>query len=115
MAKKSIWIDNTRPPTNYIWAKTDTSGKIIGVYEWMGTSWVKIVSRNTESVTPTGDGIINAITLDGESIQISYSMSPLPGTVAIRTDKGTLTGVTPSGDDPQELVTAELLLWNENY
>ena len=116
MAKKSIWVDNTRPPTNYIWAKTDSSGKIIGVYEYTGTSWIELISKNNpDADVPTGDGVIKAITLSGESINISYSMSELPGTVAIRTDKGTLMGETPSGEDPKELVTVELLSWKENY
>ena len=111
MAKKSIWIDNTRPPTNYIWAKTDASGNIIGVYQWNGSGWIKIAST-TETVTPEGDGTIKAITLEGEEIQLYYSMSAHPGTVVVRTDKGTILGVTPTGEDTQELVTAEMLMWN---
>lgn len=115
MAKKSIWIDNTRPPINYIWAKTDAAGKVIGVYEWSGTTWIKLTSTNdTDGTTPTGDGIIKAVTLEGESINIGYSMSSLPGTVAIRTDKGTLMATTPSGEYPQELVTTEMLSWVDN-
>lgn len=112
MAKKSIWIDNTRPPTNYIWAKTDSSGKVIGVYQWNGSTWVKIAST-TETVTPEGDGTITATTLEGDTIKLAYSMSAQPGTVAIRTDKGTLIGKTPDGEDPQELVTVEMLSWDE--
>lgn len=113
MAKKSIWIDNTRPPTNYIWAKTDTSGNIIGVYQWNGLGWVKIAST-AGTTTPEGDGTITAFTLEGEEIQLYYSMSANPGTVAIRTDKGTLLAASPDGADPQELVTVEMLSWKNN-
>lgn len=44
MAKKTIWKDNTTPPTNYIWMRTDASGNVIGVYEYTNGSWVKIAS-----------------------------------------------------------------------
>jgi len=112
MAKKSIWIDNTRPPINYIWAKTDSAGNIIGVYQWNGTTWIKIASTVVDPNTPKGDGTIQAVTLEGESIDIAYSMSPNPGTIVIRTDKGTILSRTPDGNDPQELVTVEMLSWN---
>ena len=110
MAKKSIWIDNTRPPTNYIWAKTDASGNIIGIYQWNGSAWVKIASTMGD-VTPEGDGTITAITLEGEEIQLYYSISANPGTVVVRTDTGTILANKPSGNDPQEVVTAEMLMW----
>lgn len=111
MAKKSIWIDNTRPPTNYIWAKTDLEGNILGVYEWDGSTWIKIANSNTTDVI--GDGIISAVTLNGEEVQVSYSMSPYPGNIVVRTDEGTVLGATPSGKDPQELVTVELMSWKQ--
>lgn len=109
MAKKTIWIDNTRPPINYIWAKTDASGNIIGIYQWNGSGWVKIASNNTGTVT--GDGTITAVTLEGEEVSVGYSMSPHPGSMVVRTDKGTLLSNTPDGEDPQELVTVEMLSW----
>lgn len=114
MAKKSLWIDNDRPPINYIWAKTDDAGNIIGVYQYNGVAWVKIASQVTEP-TVEGDGTIAAVTLEGEPIQLYYSMSPISGTAVIRTDKGTITAKTPTGADPNELITAELLSWNYKF
>ena len=111
MAKKSLWIDNTTPPTNYIWAKTNEYGEIIGVFEWNGSIWVRIA--NSTTVIPEGDGTISAVTLNGEIVQIPYSMSAYPGTMMVRTDKGTSIAVTPDGSDPQEIATVELLLWKD--
>lgn len=113
MAKKSIWIDNTRPPTNYIWAKTDLSGNVVGVYEWDGSTWIKIANSNV--VTGNGDGTISAVTLNGEEVQMSYSMSPYPGNIVVRTDEGTILSNTPDGDNPQEVVTVEMLSWKQIY
>jgi hypothetical protein len=31
---KKIWRDNTMPPTNYVWMRTNLKGELIGVYEW---------------------------------------------------------------------------------
>lgn len=111
MAKKSIWIDNTRPPTNYIWAKTDLEGNVIGVYEWNGLTWIKIASNNTTTIV--GDGVISAVTLNGETVQVNYSISPYPASIVVRTDNGTILCETPDGNDPQELVTVELMSWKE--
>ena len=111
MAKKSIWIDNTRPPTNYIWAKTDLLGNVVGVYEWDGSTWIKIANSNTTTIT--GDGILSATTLEGETVEVGYSMSPYSGTVVVRTVDGTVLSKTPSGDDPNELATVELMSWNQ--
>jgi hypothetical protein len=36
-------------------------------------------------------------------------MSAISGTAVVRTDKGTILAKTPTGDDPQELITAEML------
>lgn len=44
MAKKTIWKDNTTPPTNYIWMRTDASGNVLGVYEYTNGSWMKIAA-----------------------------------------------------------------------
>lgn len=113
MAKKTIWIDNTRPPTNYIWAKTDLEGNIAGVYEWNGFEWIKIASNNT--VIGNGDGLISAVTLNGEEVQMAYGMSPYPGSIVVRTDQGTILSNTPDGSNPQELVTVEMLSWKQIY
>lgn len=112
MAKKQVWIDNTRPPTNYIWVKTDSNGNVTGVFQYNGSAWVRIaVGRNTTTVE--GDGIIEAITLNGDPIQIGYSIDPVANTIAVRTETGTLKASTPSGNDLQELVTVEMISWNE--
>ena len=112
MAKKQIWIDNTRPPTNYIWAKTDESGNIVGIYQYNGIAWVKIAAGRFASVTD-GDGVINAVTLNGDPIQIAYSIDPRPNSIIVRTDTGTIKAVTPTGNDLQEVATVEMLSWNE--
>lgn len=44
MAKKTVWKDNTTPPTNYVWMRTDAAGNVIGVYEYINGSWVKVSS-----------------------------------------------------------------------
>jgi len=44
MAKKTIWKDNTVPPTNYIWMRTDAAGNVVGVYEYINGSWTKIAA-----------------------------------------------------------------------
>ena len=55
MAKKTIWKDNTTPPTNYIWMRTDASGNVIGIYEYTNGSWVKIASTRG---TAASNGVI---------------------------------------------------------
>lgn len=39
---KKIWRDNTMPPTNYIWMKTNINDELIGVYEWLNGQWHRI-------------------------------------------------------------------------
>ena len=39
---KVIWIDNTTPPTNYIWMKLDLKGKLLGVFEYIKNKWTEI-------------------------------------------------------------------------
>lgn len=53
MAKKTIWKDNTTPPTNYIWMRTDVSGNVIGIYEYINDSWVKVSSARGSSLNGT--------------------------------------------------------------
>lgn len=114
MAKKSIWIDNTRPPINYIWAKTDSAGNIVGVYQWSGNEWLRIANEiSGGGSTLKGDGIIKAYTLEGEEIEVAYSMSQNPGTVVVRTESGTILSKTPKGDNLQEVVTVEMLSWGD--
>lgn len=47
MAKKVVWKDNTTPPTNYIWMRTDASGNVIGVYEYINGSWTKVAAARS--------------------------------------------------------------------
>lgn len=47
MAKKIVWKDNTTPPTNYIWMRTDASGNVIGVYEYINGSWTKVAAARS--------------------------------------------------------------------
>lgn len=49
MAKKTIWKDNSTPPTNYIWMRTDASGNLMGIYEYTNGSWIKIASSRAIS------------------------------------------------------------------
>lgn len=53
MAKKVVWKDNTTPPTNYIWMRTDASGNVIGVYEYINGSWTKVAARGLASSNGT--------------------------------------------------------------
>lgn len=41
-SKKTIWRDNTVPPTNYIWMRTNIRDELIGVYEWFNGEWHRI-------------------------------------------------------------------------
>lgn len=111
MAKKSVWIDNTIPPTNYIWVKTDEYGEIIGVFQYDGSTWVRLAIGNTATIE--GDGVINAITLNGDAIDIHYSIDPLSNTIVVRTESGTIKSSTPTGNDPSEVVTVELMSWKD--
>lgn len=111
MAKKSVWIDNTTPPTNYIWVKTNEYGEIVGVFQYDGKTWVRLAIGNTTTIE--GDGVIKAFTLTGDAVDIHYSIDPLLNTIAVRTDSGTLKAVTPTGDDVREVATVELLLWKD--
>jgi hypothetical protein len=51
MAKKTIWKDNSTPPTNYIWMRTDASGNLMGIYEYINGSWIKIASSRAISAS----------------------------------------------------------------
>ena len=39
---KTIWRDNTMPPTNYIWMRTNMRNELLGVYEWLNGHWHRI-------------------------------------------------------------------------
>lgn len=50
---KKVWRDNTMPPTNYIWMKTNMNNELIGVYEWLNGQWhrIKIGGDSTNTYT----------------------------------------------------------------
>lgn len=54
---KKIWRDNTMPPTNYVWMKTNLKGELIGVYEWYDGKWRPISIKPDGSDTYTKDEI----------------------------------------------------------
>lgn len=112
MAKKSVWIDNTVPPTNYIWVKTNEYGEIIGVFQHDGKVWVRLAISG-ESSDIEGDGTISAVTLSGESVDIHYSIDPIAHTLVVRTDKGTILSNEPDGSDVREVVTVGLISWKD--
>lgn len=49
-AVKKIWRDNTMPPTNYIWMKTNLKNELVGIYEWYNGKWHE-VSLNSDFYT----------------------------------------------------------------
>lgn len=46
---KKIWRDNTMPPTNYIWMKTNLRKELVGIYEWYNGKWHEIALNNDGS------------------------------------------------------------------
>lgn len=116
MAKKSLWIDNTVPPTNYIWAKTDDAGNIIGIYKWNSYKWEEIpMSVVPDSDIDLADGqyvITGKNQETGESVSFIVSESPVYGaqSVAIRSVTGTLSGAPAVNDD--EYLTRAQMCWN---
>ena len=48
---KKIWRDNTMPPTNYIWMKTNMKNELIGVYEWLNGAWHLIKINDSDTYT----------------------------------------------------------------
>lgn len=48
---KKIWRDNTMPPTNYIWMKTNLRKELVGIYEWYNGKWHEIALNNDGSGT----------------------------------------------------------------
>lgn len=47
---KKIWRDNTMPPTNYIWMRTNVKNELVGIYEWYNGKWNE-VSLNSDFYT----------------------------------------------------------------
>lgn len=115
MAKKQLWKDNTMPPTNFIWCKLNDFGQVEGVYEHNGVRWIKIASGSggTNSGVPTTPipNRIYATDLNGNQITIGYSVDPIPNTVAVRTNYGSIKGAFPKEED--DLMPAKMLMWDE--
>lgn len=122
MAKKVLWQDNTVPPTNYLWLRMDAKGKIMGLYEHNGLTWVKIAGENKfPSDNPTSgscDGCVqtsetpNSVyvtDLSGKQITINYSQAPVPDTIVQRTSTGSIKSAKPQDSD--EVVVREMLEW----
>ena len=99
MAKKTVWKDDTIPPTNYIWVKTDTVGGVQGVYEHDGRKWVKIATGEGGGGCMTGDGIINVTDLHGHPMKINFSKAPDANTIVLRTDTGAVRVMSPKNPD----------------
>lgn len=100
MAKKIIWKDNTTPPTNYIWMRTDASGNTIGIYEYTNGSWIKIGSSRGVSAS-NGTVISNG----GEVIYYSTMEQGMSGTnlagIVYRDENGVAQVATLSEDKSQ--------------
>ena len=113
MAKKIFWKDNTTPPTNHIWAKTDDNGKVIGIYEHDGDKWVLVKTPQTGGGVPTTNIPNQVYVTDkyGNQISIEYNVNPIPNTIAVRDAKGNLkTGIPIENND---CVPLELFSWIE--
>lgn len=99
MAKKIVWKDNTTPPTNYIWMKTDASGNVIGVYEYINGSWADVEVKTTDSLSgtiPSNSGKIPYYsTMEQSSDQIDLSG------VVYRDENGIAQVATLPGDSSQ--------------
>lgn len=78
MAKKVVWKDNTIPPTNYIWMRTDASGNVIGVYEYINGSWTKVaaargLASSNGTITSSSGEIPYYSTMEQGSAEVDLS------------------------------------------
>ena len=64
---KKIWRDNTMPPTNYIWMKTNLKNELVGIYEWLDGKWRRIEIK-TDSDTYTKQEIDYLLELTEQQI-----------------------------------------------
>lgn len=101
MAKKVLWRDNTTPPTNHIWAKTDGEGNLIGIYEHNGDIWVPIQTPTSGGVPTTN--IPNQVYVTdeyGNQTTVPYAVNPIPNTIVMRDNKGKVkTGIPEDQED----------------
>lgn len=116
MAKKSVWRDNTEPPTNYIWVRLDDMGNVIGVYEHNGSVWTPVVSAT--SVAPgSTSGAAESLLVDLENgeepqkVKGSVSASTEEHTIAVRTEDGRLKASEAIESD--DVVTLSFLQWTQ--
>ena len=76
--KKVVWKDNTTPPTNYIWMRTDASGNVIGVYEYINGSWTKVaaargLASSNGTITSSSGEIPYYSTMEQGSAEVDLS------------------------------------------
>lgn len=110
MSKKVLWKDNNIPPTNYIWAKTDSDGKVIGIYKHDGDKWVPVQTPSGEGVPTTNIPSQVYITDEyGNQATIEYSVDPISNTIALRSKQGNLK--TGSPVDSDDCVPLALFSW----
>lgn len=110
MSKKVLWKDNNTPPTNYIWAKTDSDGRVIGIYKHDGDKWVPVQTPSTEGVPITNEPSQVYITDEyGNQATIQYSIDEIPNTFALRTNEGNLRTGNPI--DNNDCVPLILFSW----
>lgn len=101
MSKKVFWKDNTIPPTNHIWCKTDGEGNVLGIYEHNGDTWVPVKKPSTGDGVPITNIPNQVYVTDeyGNQITLKYSIDPDPNTIAIRSNKGNLKTGNPVDTD----------------
>lgn len=111
--KKQIWRDNTEPPKNYIWKKTNDMGIEIGTYIYNGKAWVKVEngSGNAGQVSPSVINSIYASDENGKQTILRYSKEKDNLTLVQRTETGAIRASDPERED--EVVTLNLLTWKE--
>jgi len=85
MGKKTLWKDNTMPPTNYLWLKIGQDGEVVGLYEHNGHRWIKIadgehvgssltfidldgVEHTISNLSARSDGVVQIGIIDGPTI-----------------------------------------------
>lgn len=62
---KRIWRDNTMPPTNYIWMKTNLKNELIGIYEWVEGKWREIhIGGDSDTYTKSEVDLLIQLTED---------------------------------------------------
>ena len=92
MAKKTLWKDNTMPPTNFLWLKLDSRGNVIGLFEWNGKEWVRVNGKHD------GSGI-KYIDKDGVEHTITDLSVDENGTFELKDSDGNVIVKIADGDE----------------